>query len=53
MAGRESHSTFDSLKFCTNCTDKVRMDAGLYADDQFGRIIDEGARQQMINDLYK
>ncbi len=40
-------------KFCTNCTDKVKMDAGLYADDQFGRIIDEGAKQQMINDLYK
>jgi hypothetical protein len=40
-------------KFCSNCTDKVKMDAGLYADDQFGRIIDDGARAQMKDDLYK
>ena len=37
--------------FCANCTDKVRMDAGLYADDQFKRIIDEDARQAMIADI--
>ncbi len=29
------------------------MDAGLYADDQFGRITDDGARRQMQDDLYK
>lgn len=40
-------------KYCTNCTDKVKMDAGLYADDQMGRIIDAGARKQMQDDLYK
>ncbi len=26
-------------KFCTNCTDKVKMDAGLYGDDQLGRML--------------
>ncbi|MBI3297375.1 MAG: hypothetical protein HYZ75_04370 [Elusimicrobia bacterium] len=38
---------------CTSCTAKVRMDAGLYADDQFGRIIGEDARRQMIEDFKK
>ncbi|OGQ94607.1 MAG: hypothetical protein A2521_06170 [Deltaproteobacteria bacterium RIFOXYD12_FULL_57_12] len=38
-------------KFCTNCTDKVKMDAALYADDQLGRIIDADARRQMQDDL--
>jgi hypothetical protein len=38
-------------KFCSSCTDKVKMDAGLYADDQLGRIIDEGAKRQMRDDL--
>lgn len=38
-------------KFCTNCTDKVKMDAGLYADDQLGRITDDGAKQQMLTDF--
>jgi hypothetical protein len=40
-------------KFCTNCTDKVKMDAGLYADDQMGRITDDGARRQMESDFSK
>ncbi|OGR94070.1 MAG: hypothetical protein A2V88_14440 [Elusimicrobia bacterium RBG_16_66_12] len=40
-------------KFCANCTDKVRMDAGFYADDQMGRIIDEGAKKQMRDDFSK
>jgi hypothetical protein len=40
-------------KFCTNCTDKVKMDAGIYADDQFKRIIDKAAIEQITNDLYK
>jgi len=40
-------------KFCTNCTDKVKMDAGIYADDQFKRIIDEKAIKQIQDDLFK
>ena len=38
-------------KFCSNCTDKVRMDAGLYADDQLGRIIDADAKKEMRDDF--
>jgi len=38
-------------KYCANCTDKVKMDAGLYADDQLGRITDAGARQRMTEDF--
>lgn len=37
-------------KFCTNCTEKVRMDAGIYSDDQLGRIVDAGAKAQMQRD---
>ncbi|OGR58143.1 MAG: hypothetical protein A2X36_16320 [Elusimicrobia bacterium GWA2_69_24] len=40
-------------KFCSSCTDKVKMDAGLYADDQFGRVTDAKARKQIIDDLYR
>ena len=40
-------------KYCTNCTDKVKMDAGIYADDQFKRIIDKKAVQDIKNDLYR
>jgi hypothetical protein len=40
-------------KFCTNCNSKVKMDAGLYADDQLTRIIDEAAKLEIRNDLYK
>jgi hypothetical protein len=39
-------------KFCTNCTDKVKMDAGIYADDQFKRVIDQTASDQIKKDLY-
>lgn len=38
-------------KFCKNCTDKVRQDAGLYSDDQLKRITDPGAREQMDKDF--
>jgi hypothetical protein len=38
-------------KFCANCTDKVKMDAGLFADDQLGRITDDGAKKQMKDDF--
>jgi hypothetical protein len=37
---------------CDNCTDKVKMDAGIYADDQFKRIIDQSAQNQLKQDLY-
>lgn len=40
-------------KFCSNCTDKVRMDAGIYADDQFKRIIDPIAVKKIRDDLYR
>lgn len=39
-------------KFCANCTEKVKMDAGIYADDQFGRIIDADAIAAVKADLY-
>lgn len=39
-------------KFCANCTDKVKMDAGIYADDQFKRIIDAKAVAAIKKDLY-
>ncbi len=39
-------------KFCSNCTDKVKMDAGIFADDQFKRIIDEDAIAAIKADLY-
>jgi len=38
-------------KFCTNCTDKVKMDAELYGNDQLGRITDPSAKKQMQSDL--
>ncbi len=38
-------------KSCANCTDKVKMDAGLYADDQLGRVIDAKAKKQMQDDF--
>jgi hypothetical protein len=39
-------------KFCTNCGDKVKMDAGIYADDQFKRLIGQDAISQVTQDLY-
>jgi hypothetical protein len=40
-------------RYCTNCTEKVRMDAGLYADDQLARIVDTKARNDIRDDIYK
>jgi hypothetical protein len=40
-------------KFCSNCTDKVRMDAGIYADDQFKRLIEPVSVEEIKNDLYR
>jgi hypothetical protein len=36
---------------CANCTAKVKMDAGLYADDQLGRITNPDAKKQMQDDF--
>jgi hypothetical protein len=38
-------------KFCTNCTEKVKQDASIYADDQLGRIVDAQAKADMIKDF--
>lgn len=38
-------------KFCTNCSDKVKMDANIYADDQLNRIDVPSVKQQMKNDF--
>jgi hypothetical protein len=40
-------------KYCTTCTDKVKMDAGLYADDTLKRIINPAAKQAIREDLYQ
>lgn len=40
-------------RYCTNCTEKVRMDAGLYADDQLIRIVDARSRNAIRDDVYK
>lgn len=38
-------------KNCTNCNEKVKMDADIYASDQLNRIIDPEAKQEMITDF--
>jgi hypothetical protein len=38
---------------CSNCSDKVRMDADLYAADQLGRISDENVKKKMLDDFTK
>ena len=38
-------------KFCANCSEKVKMDAALYADDQINRITDAKAKNQMLQDF--
>jgi hypothetical protein len=40
-------------RYCTNCTEKVRIDAGLYADDQLMRIVDANARNAIRDDVYR
>lgn len=37
---------------CSNCNEKVKMDAGIYADDQFKRITDKGSHETIRKDLY-
>ena len=40
-------------KFCANCSEKVKMDSGIYADDQYKRVIDAAAKEQIRKDLYE
>jgi hypothetical protein len=40
-------------KFCTNCGEKVKMDAGIFADDQLYRIVNSKARKDIEADLYR
>jgi len=39
-------------KHCMSCNEKVRMDAGIYADDQFKRVISPTAIAKIKKDLY-
>jgi hypothetical protein len=38
-------------KYCTNCTDKVKMDADMYATDQLGRIDSPTVKTSMLADF--
>jgi hypothetical protein len=38
-------------KFCTNCTDKVKMDADIYAMDQLNRIDRPDVKKAMMDDF--
>ncbi|MGZ3726990.1 MAG: hypothetical protein ACXWQQ_14390 [Pseudobdellovibrio sp.] len=38
-------------KFCSNCTDKVKMDADIYAMDQLNRIDRPDVKKAMLNDF--
>lgn len=38
-------------KFCANCSEKVRMDADMYATDQLGRIDVPAVKEAMIADF--
>ncbi len=38
-------------KFCSNCGDKVKMDADMYATDQLGRIDDAKVKKSMLADF--
>ena len=38
-------------KFCTNCSDKVKMDADIYANDQLGRIDRPNVKKAMQDDF--
>lgn len=40
-------------KFCSNCTDKVKMDADIYATDQLGRIDRADVKNAMLADFAK
>lgn len=39
-------------KYCVNCNEKVKMDAGIYGDDQLERITNAEAKKDLQRDLY-
>ncbi len=40
-------------KFCSNCSDKVKMDANIYSTDQLGRIDRTDVKKAMLADFEK
>lgn len=40
-------------KFCTNCSEKLKMDAGIYADASLDRFTDKKAKAAILEDLYQ
>lgn len=40
-------------KHCENCSEKIKMDAELYAADQLGRISKSSVKQSMLDDFNK
>lgn len=38
-------------KFCSNCSEKVKMDADIYATDQLGRMNNESVKKAMLADF--
>lgn len=38
-------------KYCENCSEKVKMDAGIYAEDQLGRIDRADVKKAMLADF--
>ena len=39
-------------KNCSNCSEKVKLDAGMYADDQIGRITSAQAKSDIKKDIF-
>jgi len=39
-------------KYCSSCNEKVRMDSGIYADNQINRITNAEAKAQMKQDVF-
>jgi hypothetical protein len=39
-------------KNCANCSEKVKMDAAMYADNQLGRITDAKAKSDIVKDIF-
>ncbi len=39
-------------KYCETCSEKVKMDAGIYAADQLNRITDAASKKQMQQDVF-
>ena len=39
-------------RYCATCSEKVKMDADIYAQDQLGRIVDAAAKAAMLKDVF-